>query len=377
MRGAKYIVDFYSDAQAIVFVIDSNDDDSLARGVKELQILENNPSLRNTPVLVFANKQDLPNSKSGDEISTLIANAIGASSHKRPWTCVECTATKGEGLRAGFQWIEDYIDGKIVFDDPKILAGEEAHTIATTSSDVSTSGSVDEIVYDPENNTTLERFSTIKQGANCPFAKAAKLWGGPDTGENASLEDQARSIAPQLALFVGKINEGEPIDGFCIELVDSSARNGGPKELGEAVRKMLSSLSELDPLNENMMQVNFVGSRGWRMRFAGEDFFVTSFSPAYPSTSSRYAFGSPHAFLLLQPEKSFARHRLPDDTADTNWEAPKTIRDKTRVAYKEAGRPYHIPVTIEYPPAEHIVKPLNDDGRNESVVRWWTKPMRT
>jgi FPC/CPF motif-containing protein YcgG len=264
-----------------------------------------------------------------------------------------------------------------VFDDPKRVAGDEAQTIAATSSDVSTSGSVDEIAYDPEDNATLERFSTIKQGANCPFAKAAKLWGGPDAGENAGLEDQARNIAPQLALFVGKINEGERLDGFCIELVDPSARNGGPKELGEAVRKMLASLSELDPSNENMMQVDFVGSRGWRFRYAGEDFFVTSFSPAYPSTSSRYAFGSPHAFLLLQPETSFARHKLPDDTADTNWEAPKTIRDKTRVAYKEAGRSYHIPVTIEYPPAEHIVKPMNDDGRSESVVRWWIKPMRT
>jgi hypothetical protein len=66
---------------------------------------------------------------------------------------------------------------------------------------------------------------------------------------------------------------------------------------------------------------------------------------------------------------SFARHGLPPDTPTTNWEEPKTIRDKTRLAFRKAGREYYIPKTTRYPPAEHIVKPLHDDG--VGVVKWW------
>ena len=70
---------------------------------------------------------------------------------------------------------------------------------------------------------------------------------------------------------------------------------------------------------------------------------------------------------------SFFRHDLPPDTSQTNWNQPQTVRDKTRVAYKKAGRLYHIPSSTKYPPAEHIVKPFKDDG--VSVVRWWERPL--
>jgi len=116
------------------------------------------------------------------------------------------------------------------------------------------------------------------------------------------------------------------------------------------------------------MRKPYIGARGWRFRFAGADFFVTTFAPCYPPTSSRYAFGANYAFVLLQPELSFLRHNLPDDTPVT-LDPPETIRDKTRLAFLGAGRGYHIPPTIKYPPAEHIVKPLKDDGK--TVIHWW------
>ena len=79
----------------------------------------------------------------------------------------------------------------------------------------------------------------------------------------------------------------------------------------------------------------------------------------------------PVGHRLFQPMSSFARHKLPADTpaSATEWDNPKTVRDKTRVAFKEAGRAYHIPETLPYPVAEHIVKPVEDNGEN--VVRWW------
>jgi hypothetical protein len=108
--------------------------------------------------------------------------------------------------------------------------------------------------------------------------------------------------------------------------------------------------------------VNYAGSRGWRFRYNKTDFFVTTVVPCYPESSSSYAFGSGRAFLLLQPELSFLRqHDLPQDTAHARWEHPGTVRDETRVlvAFCDARSAYQFSSTMQYPMAEHVVKPLH------------------
>ena len=91
----------------------------------------------------------------------------------------------------------------------------------------------------------------------------------------------------------------------------------------------------------------------------------------YKQDSSRFAFGAKNAFLLFQPMTSFGRHGLVEDTpaSATNWKNPTSLRDKTRVAFKTNGCPYHIPEELPYPVAEHIVKPEKDDGT--TCIRWW------
>ena len=96
--------------------------------------------------------------------------------------------------------------------------------------------------------------------------------------------------------------------------------------------------------------------------------FVTSFAPFYPESSSRFAFGTSNCYILFQPEILFAQRDLIDDTPRTNWEKPETLRDRIRVSYRDAGRPYHIPETAAPPLAHEIVKPLADNG---STIQWW------
>jgi len=71
---------------------------------------------------------------------------------------------------------------------------------------------------------------------------------------------------------------------------------------------------------------------------------------------------------------SFGRHGLREDTpaSATNWTNPTSMRDKARVAFRKNGCPYHIPEKLPYPVAEHIVKPLQDDGT--TCIRWWDSP---
>ncbi len=97
-------------------------------------------------------------------------------------------------------------------------------------------------------------------------------------------------------------------------------------------------------------------------------FFITTFSPVYPETHSRYSFNAKNCYILFQPEVSFALHDLPPDSANTAWDAPVTIRDKIRVAYKNANRPYHVRSTTHYPMAHDMIRPLNSDS---GLIKWW------
>lgn len=72
--------------------------------------------------------------------------------------------------------------------------------------------------------------------------------------------------------------------------------------------------------------------------------------------------------MLLQPEYSFAWHDIGNDAPDTQWNNPQTMRDKIRVEFKKAGRPYEIPPTIFYSPALYIVKPLE---LGAPTLDWW------
>lgn len=128
---------------------------------------------------------------------------------------------------------------------------------------------------------------------------------------------------------------------------------------GDTVRRVLTVLSDNDPARANCMRKSYIGiarnnctyvyshtsipgKRGWWFEFAGEPIFVTSFAPCYPSTSSRFAFNCDldSCFVLFQPEYSFAWRNVDDDPRNTHteWDQPKSARDRIRVAFRDHGR---------------------------------------
>ena len=316
------------------------------------------------PILVLCEKQDQPNALSTEKIQELLALSMNVS----PIKFMGCSTETGQGLIEGLEWLNEAMNGCLELPpSTSVTSGKEEEATEATE---------ESLDYDPEDiieNPALANFAVIQKGTQCPFAKRAKLWGGKPTSTTDSLEDQAAANAPALNEFVRLVKNGKSLDGFCIDLDDESARSGGPEGLGECVRRVLTTLSDLDPASADSMKTPMVSSRGWKFQFAACEFFVTTFAPFYPSSSSRFAFGSERAFLLLQPLSSFKR--LPDDKPEskTDYTNPKDIRDKTRKAFRDNGRPYHVPETISYSAAEHIVKPLQDDGKETSVIRWWAK----
>jgi ADP-ribosylation factor protein 1 len=60
---------YYQNTQGLIFVVDSNDRDRIEAAREELHKMINEDELREAVILVFANKQDLPNAMTAAEVT--------------------------------------------------------------------------------------------------------------------------------------------------------------------------------------------------------------------------------------------------------------------------------------------------------------------
>ena len=87
--------------------MDSNDRERVDDSLKELSDLVTlDEELVYTNILVFANKQDLPNAMKVEELKKEIENYL-PQIKLRKWNIVGCCATSGKGLREGFEWLNN------------------------------------------------------------------------------------------------------------------------------------------------------------------------------------------------------------------------------------------------------------------------------
>ncbi len=93
---------YIADKQAVIFVLDSNDRDRLLQAKDELHKLLKDPQLQNAVFLIYANKQDLPNALTASSIRDGLG-INGFPSNKL--RTQECSATTGDGLKEGLDWI--------------------------------------------------------------------------------------------------------------------------------------------------------------------------------------------------------------------------------------------------------------------------------
>merc|ERR1712094_72959 len=86
---------YYQNTQGLIFVVDSNDRDRVDNARDELHRMLNEDELRDSILLVFANKQDLPNAMSAAEMT----DKLGLNSLRhRQWYIQACCATIGDAL---------------------------------------------------------------------------------------------------------------------------------------------------------------------------------------------------------------------------------------------------------------------------------------
>ncbi|CAF0896101.1 unnamed protein product [Adineta steineri] len=102
---------YYANTSAIVFVVDSNDRDRIDDASEQLHLMLNEDELKTVPVLIFANKQDLPNRLTLDEMKEKL-NLSKLDETKRKWHLQPSSAPNKEGLEEGFAWIANNLESK-------------------------------------------------------------------------------------------------------------------------------------------------------------------------------------------------------------------------------------------------------------------------
>ena len=93
---------YYENADAIIYVIDSNDPDRIEEAAAELHKILADDMLRNARLLVLANKQDLPRAARPDAVASQLRLH---SLRQHDWYLQPCSALSGDGIYEGLDWV--------------------------------------------------------------------------------------------------------------------------------------------------------------------------------------------------------------------------------------------------------------------------------
>ncbi|XP_069778230.1 ADP-ribosylation factor 1 isoform X1 [Narcine bancroftii] len=97
---------YFQNTQGLIFVVDSNDRERVNEAKDELMRMLAEDELRDAVLLLFANKQDLPNAMNAAEITDKLGlHAL----RQRTWFIQATCATSGDGLYEGLDWLSNQL----------------------------------------------------------------------------------------------------------------------------------------------------------------------------------------------------------------------------------------------------------------------------
>lgn len=100
---------YFTNTDGVVLVVDCSNRFVLPKVKRELQLLLVNEDLKDVPLLVLANKQDI-----GTIAPNELIEELDLVSVQRPFHIQGCCAVTGEGLEPGFLWLADAISNQPV-----------------------------------------------------------------------------------------------------------------------------------------------------------------------------------------------------------------------------------------------------------------------
>ncbi|XP_077399436.1 ADP-ribosylation factor 4 [Vanacampus margaritifer] len=95
---------YFQNTQGLIFVVDSNDRERVNESADELGKMVQEDDLKDAVLLVFANKQDLPNAMTASDLT----ERLGLKEMRgRSWYMQATCATQGTGLYEGLDWLSN------------------------------------------------------------------------------------------------------------------------------------------------------------------------------------------------------------------------------------------------------------------------------
>merc|ERR1712087_837151 len=100
---------YFQGTNGLIYVVDSNDRDRIEDAREELAKMLLEDEMRDAVLLVFANKQDLPNARTAAEVT----EKLGLHNLcQRQWYIQSACATTGDGLYEGLDWLSRALLGR-------------------------------------------------------------------------------------------------------------------------------------------------------------------------------------------------------------------------------------------------------------------------
>ncbi|TSN21134.1 ADP-ribosylation factor-like protein 14 [Bagarius yarrelli] len=98
---------YYQDTAGLVFVVDSKNKTRMTETKQELEKILGNKSLKAIPLIVLANKQDLPGAASPSELAEILN--LKEICGNRHWCLQSCSAKTGAGLEECFRMMVHFL----------------------------------------------------------------------------------------------------------------------------------------------------------------------------------------------------------------------------------------------------------------------------
>ncbi|XP_051012792.1 ADP-ribosylation factor-like protein 14 [Acomys russatus] len=103
---------YCENAHGLVYVVDCSDGKQrLEDSRKEFKHILKNEHIKNAPVVVLANKQDLPGALSAEDITRMFK--VKKLCSDRNWYVQPCCAVTGEGLDDGFRKLTEFVKSRL------------------------------------------------------------------------------------------------------------------------------------------------------------------------------------------------------------------------------------------------------------------------
>lgn len=100
---------YVDEAEALIWVVDSGDRSKLEDSRNTLKQLLKREHLKHSPLLVFANKQDVDDAM--DPVKVSLALDLLTEAELRPQCVQPCSTKTGDGIREGLEWMMSSLKG--------------------------------------------------------------------------------------------------------------------------------------------------------------------------------------------------------------------------------------------------------------------------